>query len=72
MPVTAPKIMGSMAITRQEQRADQRDLGKNLGNKVRSRLAGTDARDGAVVLTEIIGHLNRIILDGHIEVREQR
>ena len=53
-----------------EQRSNERDLGKNFGNEVRSRLAGTDTRDRAVVLTEVIGHLNRIVLNSQIEVGE--
>ena len=54
----------------QEQGADERYLGKDLCDEVRRGLAGTDARDGPVVLAEIIGHFQGIILDGHIEVSE--
>ena len=44
----------------QEQGPDQGDFGKDLRDKVRRGLAGADARDGAVVLAEIIGHFQRL------------
>ena len=41
---------------------------KDFGNKVRSRLARADAWNRAIVLTKIIGHLQRIILNCYIEI----
>ena len=53
---------------REEQGADERNLGKDLCDEVRRGFAGTDTRDGAVALAEIIGHFQRIILNRHIEI----
>ena len=59
-------------MTRQEQGADQSHLGQNPLDVIRGGLARPVAGDGARILTEIIGHLQRIILNGHIEEGECR
>ena len=40
------------------------------GDEIAGRLAGTEAGDRAVVAAQIVGDLNRVVLDGHIEVVE--
>ena len=35
---------------------------------IRDRLTGTEAGDRAVVTAQIVGDLNGVVLDGHIEV----
>ena len=55
----------------QEERADEANLGDDLHNEVRGGLTGTDTRDRTVVLLEIIGHFNGIILDGNIEIAKE-
>ena len=69
---------GSTAVNNREQRdeseeqcADEGNPRQDFSDKVSRRLAGTDTRDCAVVLTKIIGHFNRIILDGRIEIRKE-
>lgn len=52
----------------EEDCADQCQLRQDLRNKVRGWLSGTDTGDGAVILTKIIGHFHRIILNRHIEI----
>ena len=44
----------------QEERTHQSDLGENTLDIVRSRLAGTDARDAAVALTKVVGDFDRL------------
>ncbi len=56
----------------QEQRTNEGNSGEDLADKFSGGLAGTDARDGAVVLPQVVGHLNGVILDGHIEIREHQ
>ena len=41
-----------------------------LGDEIAGRLTGTVAGDGAVVVAQIVGDLNRVVLDRHIEVVE--
>ena len=69
---------GSTAVDDREQRDESKEQSADEGNprqdfsdKISRRLAGTDARDCAVVLTKIIGHFNRIILNGRIEIRKE-
>ncbi len=59
---------GSKAMTARNNAPIKVILERIFCNIIRSRLSGTNARDGAVVLTKIIGHFNRIILNGYIEV----
>ena len=54
----------------EEDRADEGDLVQRAGDEIAGRLAGTEAGDRAVVAAQIVGDLNRVVLDGHIEVVE--
>ena len=52
----------------QEDRAQEGDLVQGAGDEIAGRLAGTEAGDRAVVAAQIVGDLNGVVLDGHIEV----
>ena len=52
----------------QEQSAHQGNARENLGNEIRSRFSGTDSRNRTAVFPQIVRHLNRVKLDGSIEV----
>ena len=52
----------------EEQRTNEGDLAECLGDEVAGRLAGTEARDEAAVLLQVVGDLDRVELDGCIEV----
>ena len=54
----------------EEDRADEGDLVQRAGDEIAGRLAGTEAGDRSVVAAQIVGDLNRVVLDGHIEVVE--
>ena len=54
----------------QEQSADKSDPGEDLLDVGGCGSAGTDARNSAVVLLEVVCHLNRVVLNGRIEIRE--
>ena len=51
---------------------DRGNFAQNLHNKISGRLAGTDARDGAVVLAQVVGDLDGIVLDGDVEIVERQ
>ena len=51
--------------------ADQRDLGDDPRDEVGGRTARTDAGGGARVVPEVVGHLDRVILNRHVEVVER-
>ena len=55
----------------QEDSAHQRDLGNDPGDEVRGRLSGTNTGDAAVVLPKVVGDLNGIVLNRHVEVVER-
>ena len=55
----------------QEDRADQSDLGQGLRDEIAGGLARTDAGDGAVVLTELVGNVHGGVLDRNVEVVER-
>ena len=54
----------------QEDGTDEGDLVQGAGDEIAGRLAGTEAGDRAVVAAQIVGDLNGVVLDGHIEVVE--
>ena len=54
----------------EEDRADEGDLVQGAGQEIAGRLAGTEAGDRAVVAAQIVGDLNRVVLNGNIEVVE--
>src|SRR5699024_5759576 len=56
----------------EENRTDKGALAERLGNKVAGRLARTEARNKAAVLLQVIGDLNRVKLDGRIEIRKRQ
>ena len=53
---------------REENRADERYLGKDLADELRRRTARTDAGDRTVIGAEVVRHFNRVVLDRHVEV----
>src|SRR5437868_4581511 len=59
------------AHEREVQRADNRDAGENVIKIIRSRLAGTNARDKTAVLAQVLSRLIGIENDGGIEEREE-
>ena len=61
---------GQARNNRQEDAADQGDLLQGLGDEVAGGLAGADARDGAVVLAQLIADVDGVVLDRNIEVVE--
>ena len=63
-PVTLSQQNGQHGDHAQEQGAHQGDLAQYLGDEIAGRLAGTVAGDRAVVLAQIVGDLNRVVLDG--------
>ena len=52
----------------EEYSADKCDLVERVVDKVGSGLSGAIAGDSAVILLQIVGYLNRIILNGYIEI----
>ena len=58
---------GEQSHNAQEQSTDEGDLVQHTLDEISSGLAGTLAGDGAAVLPQVVGHLNRVVLDGHIE-----
>ena len=54
----------------EEYRADQCDLVERVIDEVRSGLARSVARDRTVVLLQVVCDLNRIVLNGNIEIVE--
>ena len=52
----------------EEYGTDEGNLAERLGDEVAGRLAGTEARDEAAVLLQVVGDLDRVELDGCIEV----
>ena len=55
----------------QKQRTDQGDLVQRLDNEVAGGLAGTDARNGAVILAQLVRDVDRVVLDRNVEVVER-
>lgn len=53
---------------REENRADERYLGKDLADELRRRTTRTDAGDRTVIGAEVVRHFNRVVLDRHVEV----
>ena len=51
--------------------AEEGDLVKHLLDELAGGLAGTEARDVAAVLLQIIGHFNRVELDGRVEIGKE-
>ena len=68
MPVMAVEQNRQGGNQAQKQSADQSDLGNHLGDKLGGGSAGTNARNRAIILLQIIGHFHRVILNRHIEV----
>ena len=54
----------------EEYRTDQRDLVERVVDEVRSGLARSVAGDSAVVLLQVVCDLNRIVLNGNVEIVE--
>ena len=54
----------------QEDGTHEGDLVQGAGQEIAGRLAGTEAGDRAVVAAQIVGDLNRVVLNGNIEVVE--
>ncbi len=54
----------------EEDGADKRNLRQRVVDKIRRGLSRSVAGDSAVVLLEIVGDLNGVILNSHIEVVE--
>ena len=54
----------------EEYRADQCDLVERVIDEVRSGLARSVARDRTVILLQVVCDLNRIVLNGNIEIVE--
>ena len=71
MPLRVLKIIGNRAMSARNIAPINVILERIFAIKSGSRLAGTDTRDGAVILTKIIGHFHRIILNRHIEISKQ-
>ena len=57
---------GQACDDRQEDGADQSDLGQRLGDEIAGGLARADAGDGAVVLAELVGNINGVLLDRNV------
>ena len=53
------------------QRTDQGQTGQNPHDVIGSGLAGTNAGNCAVVLTKIICHFNRVVLNGAVEIGKE-
>ena len=54
----------------EEQRADQRDFVEYTFDEIRCRATGTLAGNRTAVLAKVIRHFDRIVLDGHVEIRK--
>ncbi|CAN3968136.1 TnpV protein, partial [Dysosmobacter welbionis] len=50
--------------------AEQGDLAQDFLDEVHSGLAGTESRDKAALLLQVVGDLHRIELDGGVEIAE--
>ena len=54
----------------EEHSSDERDLSEDLLQMIGGRLSGSYTGDSAVVLSQIVGDLNRVVLHGNIEIVE--
>ncbi len=70
IPVRLPRMIGSTATAARKIAPMRVILFRGAGQEIAGRLAGTEAGDRAVVAAQIVGDLNGVVLDGHIEVVE--